>query len=129
MELPTTNARQGEVVLVSPEDYAKLSEYKWAILRQHRDGYTIRYVYRSFPVPGDSTQRRKEYLHRVVLGLESNTVGRGQAPGGIVVDHINGDGLDNRRDNLRAVSISENQLNRHRGRTAFGKRRYEDDAR
>ena len=30
------------------------------------------------------------------------------------MDHINGDKLDNRRKNLRPVSVSQNGLNRHR---------------
>ena len=41
-------------------------------------------------------------LHRALLG----------DPDGFVVDHINGDGLDNRRVNLRICSHSENMQNR-----------------
>lgn len=37
-------------------------------------------------------------MHRLILG----------APRGIIVDHINGDGLDNRRVNLRIVSHKDN---------------------
>jgi HNH endonuclease/AP2 domain len=47
--------------------------------------------------------RHGNYLHRVLLGLS-----KGDGP----VDHVNGDGLDNRRANLRHVDASQNQANR-----------------
>jgi hypothetical protein len=42
-------------------------------------------------------------LHRVIMGVEDPKV---------FVDHINGDPLDNRRENLRLCSASQNQANR-----------------
>lgn len=44
---------------------------------------------------------QKEFLHRVVLGCSK----------GFVVDHINGDTLDNRRSNLRIATIQQNRIN------------------
>ncbi len=45
------------------------------------------------------------YAHRIALAIHS-----GEDPDG-VVDHINGDGLDNRAINLRAVSVRVNSQN------------------
>ena len=45
-------------------------------------------------------------MHRLLL----NT------PPGFDTDHINGDGLDNRRPNLRPVTRSQNLMNSHRAR-------------
>lgn len=42
-------------------------------------------------------------LHRFLL----------DPPADLVVDHINGNGLDNRRENLRVVTVAENNTNRH----------------
>lgn len=44
-------------------------------------------------------------IHRWILGLEKGD--------GKIVDHINGNRLDNRRENLRLVTKSLNALNKH----------------
>lgn len=68
------------------------------------------------------TQFGRRYMHRVIMGASEHQI----------VDHINGDGLDNRRSNLRICDASTNCVNRqyvgstgHRGveRTASGKYR------
>lgn len=50
---------------------------------------------------------RHVYLHRLVAGAQK----------GQIVDHINGDTLDNRRSNLRIVSASQNMQNRAKPNT------------
>lgn len=45
-------------------------------------------------------------LHRLLLS----------PPDGMVIDHINGDGLDNRRCNMRITTVTQNNRNRGKGR-------------
>lgn len=51
---------------------------------------------------------RNVYMHRFLLA----------PPRGMVVDHANGDGLDNRRTNIRICTQGENLLNRGANRTS-----------
>jgi hypothetical protein len=83
---------QGKVALVDDADYPWLAPWDW---RFSSAGYALRTIY-----PND--QRRHFHLHRVLMNAQ-----RGQ-----LVDHINGNRLDNRRANLRLVTRSQNQWNR-----------------
>jgi hypothetical protein len=80
--------------LVDAADFGWLSAWPWCLLA---GGYAVRSIY--------SPNHATLYMHREILGL------RGEALG----DHINGDRLDNRRANLRAVGAlgnAQNQLKR-----------------
>jgi len=85
----------GGFALVSAEDYEELSKYKW---RLSSNGYVIRTEHYY------SEGKRKTLhpaMHRQIMG----------EPAGRVVDHINRDKQDNRRENLRICTQSENNLN------------------
>lgn len=81
---------QNRYALVDDEDYGRLSILKW---QYHSAGYAVR-----------GTNGQKMYLHRFLL----------QAPQGKDVDHINGNRLDNRKENLRICTRSQNQHNRNK---------------
>lgn len=93
------------VAIVSDED-KDLASVRWAIqIKRHGN-----YVYRKNP--DAPVQGRKHLdLHRVIMErvIAPMTLQKGQ-----VVDHINGNGLDNRRDNLRIATPSQNAMNSKR---------------
>jgi hypothetical protein len=96
---------QGFSALIDGEDVSLVSGYRWHAYVTARG--TV-YVKRS---EGPRAARRTIYLHRQLLGF----------PDG-VVDHANGDGLDNRRANLRVCSQGQNLANtgpRPTNRTGF----------
>lgn len=91
---------------VSPEDAETVGRVLWSL----RGGYASGRVY----VGG---RRVHIKMHRLVLGLGKNTPW---------VDHINGDRLDNRRENLRLVTpfeSAQNQRPRTSGRVNPNSRR------
>ena len=87
----------GRTALIDEADYESIQHWKWSSCRKR---HTFA-VYRAVLEQGKS---RRIYLSRFIM----------QAPSGLFVDHENGDGLDNRRDNLRLCTHTEN--NRHRCR-------------
>jgi hypothetical protein len=95
-EIPLT---QGQVAIVDDDDYALLSQWKWCA---HWDPKASSfYAVRSQHVEGRWCTKR---MHRVLMGLETGDKKQ--------VDHRSGDTLDNRRSNLRIVSLRQNGQNR-----------------
>ena len=86
---------RGLVALVSDIDYPRVSQYRWCA---DGNGYAVRME--SFYAEG-KRQRRKLMLHRFILN----------APPHLQVDHINHDVLDNRRENMRLVTVAQNRAN------------------
>lgn len=92
------DAKRVAFVKLDPLDYEWAKQYRWII----HDGTKTRYAKRAIYSPGDSDTRVR--MHRELMGLPPNDPRE--------VDHKNGDGLDNRRRNLRIVTKAENGANR-----------------
>jgi len=86
----------GQFVKVDPEDYMWLAQFKW---------YCQRGRYKCYA--GQNAPRRNKaktktiLMHRLIM----------DTPGHLVCDHINGNGLDNRRRNLRNCTAKQNSAN------------------
>jgi len=78
--------------IVDASDYPQLSKYKWhAVLYICSTWYAAR-----------RCKERVIFMHAEILGRKE----------GLVIDHINRNGLDNRRCNLRHCTVSQNVYNR-----------------
>jgi hypothetical protein len=85
------NLTHGKVAIVDEDDYEKLNKYKWSA----NELYALRF---SRKEGGGKTI----FMHKVILGSLA----------GMEVDHINRDGFDNRKCNLRICTHSQNEANK-----------------
>jgi len=82
---------------VDPADYERLRKYEWLT----KKGKNSFYARRRVPT-GKSKKEKLVYMHQMVV----------KVPKGMVIDHINQDGMDNRSGNLRPATHSQNLCNR-----------------
>jgi hypothetical protein len=96
---------KGQVILVDDDVYDSISQWNWYVFRNGKKTYAARDERGLF-------KKKIVLMHRIITN----------APVGMVVDHINGDGLDNRKSNLRVCTVSQNL--RNRGATSRNKTGY-----
>lgn len=89
-EIPLT---QGKTALVDDEDYDELSRYNWF--------YQGKYAARHTKI-ADNSKKKIIYMHHAIVGQKT----------GLEVDHVSGQRLDNRKENLRHVTHAQNLYNK-----------------
>jgi hypothetical protein len=93
-EIPLT---QGKIALVDDEDYADLAQFKWRVQPSGRTFYAVRH--------DDSKKKRTtERMHRRILKVQVSEE----------VDHINHNGLDCQKHNLRKCTQLQNNANQQK---------------
>lgn len=98
ISIPLKN-RHGEIVahsLISPEDFENVSKFKWHMYHNSisKKSYVVAKI-----------DKKNVLLHHFIIGRPKDNM---------IIDHINGDGLDNRRENLRHASKKQNSQNMNR---------------
>ena len=76
---------------VDPEYYEILNKYSWCLIRRNTNFYACT------SIKGKITR-----MHHMIIGKPIN---------GMVTDHIDGNGLNNKKENLRIVTQRENLQN------------------
>lgn len=95
--MKTIPLTQGKVALVDDEDYEALAAHKWCA-HKNRSGR----FYATRSKPRGTGVRGVIRMHAVVA----------RTPAGMDTDHVDGDSLNNRRENLRVCTRAENMANR-----------------
>jgi hypothetical protein len=90
---------RGKYAIVDPEDYDRLTKYKWYAQTNLYTFYAVRSL-----TNGKKEKRKNAYMHHLVINI----------PDGMFCDHINHNGLDNRKANLRPATLTQNVWNRRK---------------
>lgn len=90
---------QGKYALVDDADFEELNKYNWFAHKKSRGIFYVERNYRR--IEGKQTTIK---MHREIM----------QPLEGMVIDHIDGDGLNNQRSNLRICTGTENKQNQRK---------------
>ena len=92
---------EGRFTIVDPPDFYRFNKSHWLFKTRGNCFYAIRFINTS------NDKLKFILLHREIM----------KAPKGLLVDHRNNDGLDNRRANLRIATRSQNGMNSRRNKS------------
>ena len=97
--MKTIPLTQNKYALVDDEDYEYLSKWKW-----HAHKGSSKYTYYAVRTSYDNGKTQVRMHREIVLRYTANNKEE--------IDHVDRDGLNNKKCNLRICSISENNFNR-----------------
>ena len=94
---------QPKYAKVDPGDYERMRKNEWFTKKGRNSFYAFRRE-----ATGKPGNKKLIYMHQEVI----------EVPEGMVADHINHDGMDNRSGNLRAATHSQNMCHRKKSSRA-----------
>ena len=84
------NLSRGMTALVDDEDFEYLNQFKWYAHKDYNTFYASR-----------AAHSKQIKMHRIIM----------KTPSGMETDHIDGNGLNNQKSNLRICTNSQNLMN------------------
>jgi hypothetical protein len=88
------NLTQKQYTIVDDDDYENLIKFKWYARKDCNTYYALRFKY-------NNKKHTEILMHRLILN----------APNNFKVDHIDGNGLNNQKYNLRLCTSQQNNFN------------------
>lgn len=95
---------QGYEAIIDAADVDLIGRWSWSAFVKRRQNGEISNVYATRSKEIDFGKNQTVFMHRVIAQTEQ----------GFVTDHIDGNGLNNRRSNLRPATRSQNSHNQKR---------------
>jgi hypothetical protein len=99
--MKTIKLTQGLVTMVDDEEYEELNKHKWCALRRGNTFYALR-------AECSNGKHKAILMHREIIQNHSK----------LPTDHIDGDGLNNCKENLRIVTTRQNAQNKHTSKSS-----------
>jgi len=96
---------QGKVTMVNDEDFEYLNQWKWCATKKSNSYYATTRSKKTLKFK----DKNMILIHQIIL---ERMLGHKNFE---MVDHIDGDGLNNQRSNLRPATYQENNMNRLKG--------------
>jgi len=87
---------KGMVALVDDEDFERVNKFKWYTFQSHKVNYAVRDI----------------HIGKIKYRIRMHNLIMNYSPDDILVDHKDGDGLNNQKYNLRFCTHSQNNMNK-----------------
>lgn len=94
---------KGRKAIIDDQDYEKVSEYNWYV-QENKTGII-------YAKANDRKNGTTLFMHRLILNI----------PKGTIIDHVDGDGCNNTRTNLRVCTKQQNAFHSKKMRGCYSK--------
>lgn len=98
-DIATIGLTQNKVAIIDSEDFDKINLFRWCAVSALNNRWYAK----------TNSGIGIVYMHQLILGIEND----------LSIDHANGNGLDNRKSNLRFANKSQQAANKIKSKSSY----------